>query len=111
LYRVVELRIELLRLRERTEDIPALVRKMIVDPAIPRNRITNDSLERLMRRLHRPGTSASSSNVIAVATLAFGKDGPMTSASAPRADVPGRQRVDPDAPHLPGREARGAQAL
>src|SRR5207237_1190689 len=50
-FRVAQLRIELPALRERTEDIPALVRKMITDLGDPTaySRITNDSLERLMR--------------------------------------------------------------
>ena len=80
-FRVAQLRIELPALRERTEDIPALVRKMITDLGDPGayNRITNDSLERLMRH-DWPGNVRELRNVIAVA-LAFGKDGPIDLAS------------------------------
>ena len=80
-FRVAQLRIELPALRERTEDIPALVRKMITDLGDPGayNRITNDSLERMMRH-DWPGNVRELRNVIAVA-LAFGKDGPIDLAS------------------------------
>lgn len=80
-FRVAQLRIELPALRERTEDIPALVRKMITDLGDPSayGRITNDSLERLMRH-DWPGNVRELRNVIAVA-LAFGKDGPIDLAS------------------------------
>ncbi len=80
-FRVAQLRIELPALRERTEDIPALTRKMITDLGDPSaySRITNDSLERLMRH-DWPGNVRELRNVIAVA-LAFGKDGPIDLAS------------------------------
>jgi DNA-binding NtrC family response regulator len=76
-FRVAQLRIELPSLRDRLEDIPALVRKMITDLGDPGayNRITNDSLERLMRH-DWPGNVRELRNVIAVA-LAFGKEGPI----------------------------------
>ena len=80
-FRVAQLRIELPALRERTEDIPALVRKMITDlgDTSAYGRVTNDSLERLMRH-DWPGNVRELRNVIAVA-LAFGKDGPIDLAS------------------------------
>jgi DNA-binding NtrC family response regulator len=76
-FRVAQLRIELPALRDRLEDIPALVRKMITDLGDPKayDRITNDSLERLMRH-DWPGNVRELRNVIAVA-LAFGKEGPI----------------------------------
>jgi DNA-binding NtrC family response regulator len=80
-FRVAQLRIELPALRERLEDLPALVRKMIGDLGDPDayDRITNDSLERLMRH-DWPGNVRELRNVIAVA-LAFGKDGPIDLAT------------------------------
>lgn len=76
-FRVAQLRIELPPLRERLEDIPALVRKMITDLGDPsaNDRVTTDSLERLMRH-DWPGNVRELRNVIAVA-LAFGKEGPI----------------------------------
>jgi DNA-binding NtrC family response regulator len=76
-FRVAQLKIELPPLRQRLEDIPALVRRMMVDlgdkPAY--DRITHDSLERLMRH-DWPGNVRELRNVVAVA-LAFGKEGPL----------------------------------
>ena len=76
-FRVAQLRIELPALRERLEDIPALVRKMMTDMGDPGayDRITNDSLERLMRH-DWPGNVRELRNVLAVA-MAFGKEGPL----------------------------------
>ncbi|MCL2777698.1 MAG: sigma 54-interacting transcriptional regulator [Polyangiaceae bacterium] len=76
-FRVAQLRIELPPLRERLEDIPSLVRKMIGDLGDPsaNDRVTTDSLERLMRH-DWPGNVRELRNVIAVA-LAFGKEGPI----------------------------------
>ncbi len=76
-FRVAQLRVEMPALRERLEDIPALVKKMMTDMG-DRNayaRITNDSLERLMRH-DWPGNVRELRNVISVA-LAFGKEGPL----------------------------------
>lgn len=76
-FRVAQLRVELPALRERLEDIPALVKKMMADLG-DRNayaRITNDSLERLMRH-DWPGNVRELRNVVSVA-LAFGKEGPL----------------------------------
>jgi DNA-binding NtrC family response regulator len=76
-FRVAQLRVELPPLRERLEDIPALVRKMMADigDKDAYARITNDSLERLMRH-DWPGNVRELRNVVSVA-LAFGKEGPL----------------------------------
>jgi DNA-binding NtrC family response regulator len=76
-FRVAQLRVELPPLRDRLEDIPALVRKMMIDIGDKEayNRITTDSLERLMRH-DWPGNVRELRNVISVA-LAFGKEGPL----------------------------------
>ena len=76
-FRVAQLKVELPPLRARLEDIPALVRRMMVDLGDKHayDRITNDSLERLMRH-DWPGNVRELRNVIAVA-LAFGKEGPL----------------------------------
>jgi DNA-binding NtrC family response regulator len=76
-FRVAQLRVELPALRERLEDIPALVRKMMTDigDKSAYQRITNDSLERLMRH-DWPGNVRELRNVLSVA-LAFGKEGPL----------------------------------
>lgn len=76
-FRVAQLRIELPPLRERLEDLPALVRKMIADigESSANDRVTSDSLERLMRH-DWPGNVRELRNVIAVA-LAFSKEGPI----------------------------------
>ena len=76
-FRVAQLRVELPPLRERLEDIPALVRKMMADigDTDAYGRITNDSLERLMRH-DWPGNVRELRNVVSVA-LAFGKEGPL----------------------------------
>src|SRR5215813_15067737 len=60
-----------------SSDLPALVRRMMADlgDKTAYNRITNDSLERLMRH-DWPGNVRELRNVIAVA-LAFGKEGPL----------------------------------
>jgi DNA-binding NtrC family response regulator len=76
-FRVAQLRVELPPLRERLEDIPSLVRKMMADigDKDAYGRITNDSLERLMRH-DWPGNVRELRNVVSVA-LAFGKEGPL----------------------------------
>ncbi len=76
-FRVAQLRVELPPLRERLEDIPNLVRKMMIDlgDKDAYGRITNDSLERLMRH-DWPGNVRELRNVVSVA-LAFGKEGPL----------------------------------
>ncbi len=76
-FRVAQLRVELPALRQRLEDIPALVRRMMddLDDRSAYNRITNDSLERLMRH-DWPGNVRELRNVVAVA-LAFSKEGPI----------------------------------
>jgi DNA-binding NtrC family response regulator len=76
-FRVAQLKVELPPLRQRLEDIPALVRRMMTDLGDKEayDRITTDSLERLMRH-DWPGNVRELRNVIAVA-LAFGKEGPL----------------------------------
>lgn len=76
-FRVAQVKVELPALRQRLEDIPALVRKMMEDMGDKNayNRITNDSLERLMRH-DWPGNVRELRNVVAVA-MAFAKDGPI----------------------------------
>ena len=76
-FRVAQIKVELPALRNRLEDIPALVRRMMVDlgDEAAYGRITNDSLERLMRH-DWPGNVRELRNVVAVA-LAFGKEGPL----------------------------------
>jgi DNA-binding NtrC family response regulator len=76
-FRVAQLKVELPPLRQRLEDIPALVRRMMVDLGDKEayDRITTDSLERLMRH-DWPGNVRELRNVVAVA-LAFGKEGPL----------------------------------
>lgn len=76
-FRVAQLKVELAPLRERLEDIPALVRKMVEDIGDKNayDRVTTDSIERLMRH-DWPGNVRELRNVIAVA-LAFGKEGPL----------------------------------
>jgi DNA-binding NtrC family response regulator len=76
-FRVAQLRVELPALRDRLEDIPALVRKIMADIGDKNayQRITNDSLERLMRH-DWPGNVRELRNVLSVA-LAFGKEGPL----------------------------------
>jgi DNA-binding NtrC family response regulator len=80
-FRVAQLRVELPALRQRLEDIPALVRRMMTDLGDKNayNRITNDSIERLMRH-DWPGNVRELRNVISVA-LACGKDGPLDLAA------------------------------
>jgi DNA-binding NtrC family response regulator len=74
-FRVAQLKVELPALRQRLEDIPVLVRRMIEDLGgkDAYGRITNDSLERLMRH-DWPGNVRELRNVVAVA-LAFSGDG------------------------------------
>jgi DNA-binding NtrC family response regulator len=74
-FRVAQLRIELPALRNRLEDIPVLVRRMVSDMAdeATYERITSGSLERLMRH-DWPGNVRELRNVVAVA-LAFSKEG------------------------------------
>jgi DNA-binding NtrC family response regulator len=76
-FRVAQIKVELPPLRQRLEDIPALVRRMLTDMGDPKayERVTNDSLERLMRH-DWPGNVRELRNVVAVA-LAFGKEGPL----------------------------------
>jgi DNA-binding NtrC family response regulator len=74
-FRVAQFRVELPPLRQRLEDIPALVRRMMHDLGDKHayNRVTSDSLERLMRH-DWPGNVRELRNVVAVA-MAFAKDG------------------------------------
>jgi DNA-binding NtrC family response regulator len=76
-FRVAQFRVELPPLRQRLEDIPALVRRMMHDLGDKHayNRVTSDSLERLMRH-DWPGNVRELRNVVAVA-MAFAKDGPI----------------------------------
>lgn len=80
-FRVAQVKVELPSLRQRLEDIPAIVRKMMEDLGDKNayNRITNDSLERLMRH-DWPGNVRELRNVVAVA-MAFSKDGPIDLAA------------------------------
>jgi DNA-binding NtrC family response regulator len=80
-FRVAQLKVDLPSLRQRLEDIPVLVRKMMedMDDKEAYGRITNDSLERLMRH-DWPGNVRELRNVIAVA-LAFAKEGPIDLAA------------------------------
>jgi DNA-binding NtrC family response regulator len=74
-FRVAQLRIQLPSLKERLEDIPALVQKMSRDlgDLEAYERITSDSLERAMRH-DWPGNVRELRNLLSCA-LAFGKDG------------------------------------
>ncbi len=76
-FRVAQVKVELPALRQRLEDIPALVRRMMNDLGEPSSygRVTQDSLERLMRH-DWPGNVRELRNVVAVA-LAFTKEGPL----------------------------------
>lgn len=80
-FRVAQIRVELPPLRERLEDIPALVRKMMVDLGEKGayERVTTESLERLMRH-DWPGNVRELRNVLAVA-MAFTKEGPLDLAA------------------------------
>src|ERR1700722_6925545 len=80
-FRVAQLKVELPSLRQRLEDIPVLVRRMIEDlgDKDAYSRITTDSLERLMRH-DWPGNVRELRNVVAVA-LAFAKEGPIDLAA------------------------------
>ncbi len=103
-FRVAQLKVELPALRERLEDIPGLVRRMCADlgEKAAYNRISSDSLERLMRH-DWPGNVRELRNVVAVA-LAFGKEGPLElaqylapMASAAAESTPTRGRTFQDA--------------
>src|SRR5262249_7940115 len=74
-FRVAQFRVELPPLRQRLEDIPALVRRMMTDLGDKGayGRVTGDSPERLMRH-DWPGNVRELRNVVAVA-MAFAKDG------------------------------------
>ena len=76
-FRVAQLKVELPALRNRLEDLPALIRRMMADfgGSEAYDRITHDSLERLMRH-DWPGNVRELRNVVAVA-MAFGKEGPL----------------------------------
>ena len=80
-FRVAQIRVELPPLRERLEDIPALVRKMMTDlgEQDAYERVTTESLERLMRH-DWPGNVRELRNVLAVA-MAFNKEGPLDLAA------------------------------
>jgi DNA-binding NtrC family response regulator len=80
-FRIAQLRMELPPLRDRVEDIPALVRRMTEDLGTPDayDRITNDSIERLMRH-DWPGNVRELRNLLQVA-LAFAKEGPIDLAA------------------------------
>jgi DNA-binding NtrC family response regulator len=103
-FRVAQLKIELPPLRQRLEDLPVLVRRMVEDlgdkNAYPR--ITNDSFERLMRH-DWPGNVRELRNVVAVA-LAFAREGPIDLAAhlsplvaRPSESTPTRSRTFQDA--------------
>src|SRR5580692_5938662 len=103
-FRVAQLKVELPALRQRLEDIPGLVRRMCADlgEKAAYNRISSDSLERIMRH-DWPGNVRELRNVVAVA-LAFGKDGPLELAqylapmsSAAAESTPTRGRTFQDA--------------
>ena len=103
-FRVAQLRVELPALRDRLEDIPSLVRRMLTDlgDAAAYDRVTTDSLERLMRH-DWPGNVRELRNVVSVA-LAFGKEGPLDLAqhiaplsAAATATAPTRGRTFQDA--------------
>jgi DNA-binding NtrC family response regulator len=74
-FRVAQLKVELPPLRQRLEDVPALIRRMLVDlgDKTAYDRIPHESLERLMRH-DWPGNVRELRNVVAVA-LAFNKEG------------------------------------
>jgi DNA-binding NtrC family response regulator len=76
-FRVAQVRVEVPPLRQRVEDIPAIVRKMTTDLGKPSDfeRITRESLERLMRH-DWPGNVRELRNVVAVA-IAFNPEGPI----------------------------------
>ena len=76
-FRVAQLKVELPVLRNRLEDLPALIRRMMRDLGDEKayDRITHDSMERLMRH-DWPGNVRELRNVVAVA-MAFGKEGPL----------------------------------
>jgi DNA-binding NtrC family response regulator len=80
-FRVAQLKVELPALRQRLEDIPALVRRMLRDLGDPGayDRIPNESMERLMRH-DWPGNVRELRNVVAVAH-AFNKEGPLDIAA------------------------------
>jgi DNA-binding NtrC family response regulator len=76
-FRVAQIRVELPALRERLEDIPALVKKMMGDMGDKDAyaRVTTESLERLMRH-DWPGNVRELRNVLAV-SMAFHREGPL----------------------------------
>jgi DNA-binding NtrC family response regulator len=76
-FRVAQIRVELPPLRDRLEDIPSLVKKMMTDMGDKEayDRVTTESLERLMRH-DWPGNVRELRNVLAVA-MAFHKEGPL----------------------------------
>jgi DNA-binding NtrC family response regulator len=80
-FRVAQLRVELPGLRQRLEDLPALIRRMLKDLGDPTayDRIPHESMERLMRH-DWPGNVRELRNVVAVA-LAFSKEGPLDVAA------------------------------
>lgn len=80
-FRVAQLKVELPPLRQRLEDVPALIRRMLVDLGDngAYDRIPLESLERLMRH-DWPGNVRELRNVVAVA-LAFNKEGPLDIAA------------------------------
>ena len=102
-FRVAQLKVELPALRQRIEDIPSLIRRMMADigDADAYERVTHDSLERLMRH-DWPGNVRELRNVVAVA-MAFGKEGPIDLAqhlnplASPSEQAPVRGRTFQDA--------------
>ena len=76
-FRLAQVRVEVPPLRQRVEDIPAIVRKMLLDVGKPGDfeRMTHESLERLMRH-DWPGNVRELRNVVAVA-VAFSPEGPI----------------------------------
>jgi DNA-binding NtrC family response regulator len=103
-FRVAQLKVELPALRQRLEDLPMLVRRMIESfgDKDAYARVTTDSIERLMRH-DWPGNVRELRNVVAVA-LAFAKEGPIDLAahlsplvSGPSESTPTRDRTFQDA--------------
>jgi DNA-binding NtrC family response regulator len=102
-FRVAQLKVEMPSLRQRIEDIPILIRKMMTDigDTDAYERVTHDSLERLMRH-DWPGNVRELRNVVAVA-MAFGKEGPIDLAqhlnplASPSETTPVRGRTFQDA--------------
>jgi DNA-binding NtrC family response regulator len=103
-FRVAQLKVELPALRQRLEDLPLLVRRMMGDlgETGAYARVTGESIERLMRH-DWPGNVRELRNVVAVA-LAFSSEGPIDLAAhlspliaRPSESTPTRGRTFQDA--------------